>query len=789
MRTGARRLLGLGTVLALTLVMTAPAGAQSPEDVVVDLLGEVSPSGPTLPGDLQRGPAGPAAPVAEAAAGDDCDPTDALRCLLPFPNDRFTVPARTPTGLRVDLSPLAMPANVAGLPVRPDEWNRNDGFSPGAMALTYVPGLDLDATFGLTRRGLDADGTGAAQLRQPSLSLATDAPIVLLDATTGERHPYAAELDTHPDTTDAQRLLIVRPLENLQHGHRYVVALRDLVDGDGRAIAAGETFAAIRDGLPPSTCARRRASVEQRSDAAQGPADCPPDLAGQEGRYQRMFADLEHAGVAVDELYLAWDFTVASAQNVTGRARSMRDRAFAMLGDTDLADGAVTGAAPAYTITGVEQREIDTVIRGTVTVPNFLTLPQDLPRVPPDPVEEQVDSGLQQYAPGSRLYYGTGGRGPMTRPQVNPLAPTMGAEFVCFLPDDATAAAPARPTLYGHGLLGSLAEVGGGSTIRLREDNHLVCATPWIGMSTEDVANVVTILGDLGNFASLPDRAQQGFVNFLYLGRLMVHPEGFVADAAFRDERDAPRIDPGQLVYDGNSQGGIMGGALTALAPDFTRAVLGVPGTNYSTLLNRSVDWEGAYGEVLYAAYPDKVDQQLAFALIQMLWDRGEANGYAHFLGASSLPDTPAHQVLLHVAYADHQVANLAAEVLARTAGAHLLPSSLADGRHWADVSGERAFGLPVFDRIDHRGRLTHDGSALVYVDSGNAMPPHGNVPPQAGEDPHGDPRRDAFAHAQRRHFFATGDIVDTRAGQPYWTVECRGPHNPQACGDGFQPW
>ena len=35
-----------------------------------------------------------------------------------------------------------------------------------------------------------------------------------------------------------------------------------------------------------------------------------------------------------------------------------------------------------------------------------------------------------------------------------------------------------------------------------------------------------------------------------------------------------------------------MGGALTALAPDFNRAVLGVPGMNYSTLLRRSVDFD-----------------------------------------------------------------------------------------------------------------------------------------------------------------------------------------------------
>ena len=51
-------------------------------------------------------------------------------------------------------------------------------------------------------------------------------------------------------------------------------------------------------------------------------------------------------------------------------------------------------------------------------------------------------------------------------------------------------------------------------------------------------------------------------------------------------------IDTTRLFYDGNSQGGIMGGGLTAVAPDFDRAVLGVPGMNYSTLLQRSVDFD-----------------------------------------------------------------------------------------------------------------------------------------------------------------------------------------------------
>ena len=68
-------------------------------------------------------------------------------CLFPFPNDHFTVAdPTTDTGRRVNLSVLAMPQNVAGKPIDPTEWNRNDGFSPGAMILTHVPGLDLEAS-------------------------------------------------------------------------------------------------------------------------------------------------------------------------------------------------------------------------------------------------------------------------------------------------------------------------------------------------------------------------------------------------------------------------------------------------------------------------------------------------------------------------------------------------------------------------------------------------------------------------------------------------------------------
>ena len=180
-----------------------------------------------------------------------------------------------------------------------------------------------------------------------------------------------------------------------------------------------------------------------------------------------------------------------------------------------------------------------------------------------------------------------------------------------------------------------------GANVRAMANEHgfVFCATDWTGMSTLDVPNVLTLLQDLSRFPTLADRAQQGFVNFMYVGRWMLKRDWGELD-----------VDQSRLFYDGNSQGGIMGGALTALAPDFERAVLGVPGMNYSTLLRRSVDFDlYAHGEIegvdtpagLYDSYPNELERPLLLSLIQLLWDRGEANGYAHHMTSDPLPGTP----------------------------------------------------------------------------------------------------------------------------------------------------
>src|SRR4029450_1028473 len=102
-------------------------------------------------------------------------------------------------------------------------------------------------------------------------------------------------------------------------------------------------------------------------------------------------------------------------------------------------------------------------------------------------------------------------------------------------------------------------------------------------------------------------------------------------------------IDTRRLFYYGNSQGGIAGGALTAIAPDFNRSVLYVGAMNYSLLLNRSVDYE-VYAVILNRSYPDELERQLVLSMIQILWDRGEPNGYAWHMTDDPLPNTPRHK-------------------------------------------------------------------------------------------------------------------------------------------------
>ena len=121
-----------------------------------------------------------AAAAAPAPAQRGCDPLDPAHCLLPWPNDHFRKDGRL--ALRNEM----MPRNVAGRPVRAGDYNRSDGFSPGQTIVTRVPGLDL-------RR------SGAVPVTNMARAFARNAPIVVIDARTGERQLIWAELDSQAE--------------------------------------------------------------------------------------------------------------------------------------------------------------------------------------------------------------------------------------------------------------------------------------------------------------------------------------------------------------------------------------------------------------------------------------------------------------------------------------------------------------------------------------------------------------------------------------------------------------
>ena len=713
-----------------------------------------------------------------------CDPLDPSICMFPFPNDHFTAADPTSdTGRRINFNVLSMPrngadqpqpdtnepTNGAGKPIEPTEWNRNDGYSPGNHVMTNVPGLDLHQTWGTTDEAHEGDPNESEtyfdyrdHIAAPERYLLRDAPIVILDATTGERHPFWSELDQNEagpqgQTVGASKILMLRPAVNFKEGHRYIVALRNLKNGEGSTIEAGSAFKAYRDGTAGAADARRL-------------------------KFEEMFTKLAAAGIKRDELFLAWDFTIASERNLAERMLHIRDDAFAKLGDTNLADGIVQGEAPKFIVTSFSDEGIDQgegprlgrfrQIDGRVTVPNYMDRPQEFyEQLGTFPGSDRLPANPAP--PGSRFYYGPAGpNAVLTKdalPQQNPTQPTLEAAFRCRIPLDK--GTPVMMGLYGHGLLGSRSQIG---DIRSPgEYGFGGCALDWIGMATEDVPTVAAILADLSRFPSLPDRSQQGFLNFLYAGRAMVHPKGFASDEAFQRDDGTPLIRTATatetpLYYDGNSQGGILGAGLMSVSVDAERGILGVPGNNYSTLLNRSVDCEGAYGEAYYATYQNKAEQQLGFALIQMLWDRSEGNGYAHHTTTDPLRNTIPHEVMWQVAWSDHQVSNHAAEVSARTTGSPVMVPNLqrpTGNHHW-----EKSWLIDPANLFSPTATYPHQGSALVYWDSGNTTPPNGNLPPTHNGDPHGHPRSELAAAWQEAHFILTGQMADVCQGAPYLT-------------------
>ncbi|MCB9754774.1 MAG: hypothetical protein H6713_32975 [Myxococcales bacterium] len=593
----------------------------------------------------------------------ECDPIVPAKCAFPFPSNVYTVPSDSPTGRRVLLSEAMMPVTKEGTPSLPDIFSESDGFSPGSALLAYFPGVTT---------------TGLADAKHVERSLEDDSPTVLLNAETGERVLHWAELD---ETTkfNATRTFIIRPAVRLDDSARYVVAIRGLVDDQGAALPASPVFAALRDRGPHDD-----PSVEPRRDL-----------------YENIFARLEEAGVARDDLQLAWDFTTASEENNTRWLLHMRDEALALVGQ----DG------PGYTITKITEDwspNIALRVEGKIEVPRYLDDP----------------------GPGGELLLGEDGL-----PEPDGVAEY---PFLLLVPNSALEE-PAGIMQFGHGLFGKYTDVENSAVQALaNEHNFVAFGMDWIGLSEQDIGTLGGVFGgdDISAFKTVPDRLHQAVLN-AHLGMRLLQT-GLYEDPALRPG-GAPLIDPNNRAFFGASLGGIMGSVYMATTVDVTRGGLGVPGQPFNLLLTRSELFD-PFLATIQARWPDPLDVMLMYTLIQLLWDRAEPTGYTHRI-RDPLPNTPAHEVLMQVALGDHLVTNYGSWVMARTLGV----VNVGD-------DAPEIFGVP-------RGEQGHEGTGMIVYDFGLPPIPVGNVPMTEGSDPHGKswdyaPARDALVH-----FINTGEV------------------------------
>ena len=357
-----------------------------------------------------------------------------------------------------------MPQNEDGKPIAAAPYNLNDGFSPGQVITLKVPGLDNPEA--LTK-------TNPIPLADLSRNESQDSkePIVVIDAETGKRTPIWVEIDSNASTAREHRAADPRrdPVRVRAPLHRRHAQAQ----GRERQQAARPPRASA---TTATTCRRtRRRSTISASGSTRSSAPCARSRSSARtcispGTSRSPRTRTSPSGCSTSA-------TTPSPSSATPTSR----------------DGVVEGTAPAFAIDTVANNpnpEIARRVTGTFTVPCYLTNSCEAPAV------FTLDST------GNPIRHGT-----------------YQANFDCIIPDAAVAATPGRPSLYGHGLLGSAGEVGSAPQRSLANTHNFVfCATDEIGFASEDIGNTIGILRDLGRFPELTDRTQQGLLNELYLG-------------------------------------------------------------------------------------------------------------------------------------------------------------------------------------------------------------------------------------------------------------------------------
>lgn len=625
----------------------------------------------------------------------DCDPVVRSRCALPWPSNKYLSPDENrETGYTLSFAG-ALPSST-GDGTDPSTWERLDGYGFGTpIMLAYE----------------NPDPSQFPNETAIEESVAEDATILLyeVDGDSLSRVPYWAEVDARADEYSGPPMVIVRPAVILEPDTRYVVAFRNLKHADGSPVEPSAAFQRLRAGAVPEDHA-----LSERAE-----------------RFEEMFELLEGEGVDREALTVAWDFRTASHRAMHGTMVEARDRGFDAVGaqGPELTIDDVTRYVPSEDGSGRPQNgEMGLEVEGTFRVPRF--------------TEETTIRGSNGW---------TLSRNPEGALEQNGWKES---KFWMLVPQSAINADPEGTSTpgngndhgliqYGHGLLGTGGQTLGGFNQTIANDHDfIVFGSTLFGMASDDQQTALEAVADITKFEFMADRLHQGMMEYLLLMRAMKQR---LSETQLASDYGL-KIAPDDAYYSGISQGGIFGGTYLALSQDVERGHLGVPGNNYSTLLGRSVDFEPFFA-AMSTSYQNRLDQLLAIAAIQLLWEQTEPVSYLRHIRKDPIRETSAHDVLLAPAKGDYQVAPITNEVAART-----------------DNGIELMDNYPKDVALVEPQSFPHEGSGVVLYDFGNPWAEPGNTPPEKTDrgDPHGKPRQKDWHNEQMVHFFRTGEIINT---------------------------
>ncbi|MBK9035492.1 MAG: hypothetical protein IPL61_30250 [Myxococcales bacterium] len=617
--------------------------------------------------------------LAAACGGDDdvvkldvppaCNPLQGGACLAPWPVSSYLVAdATSPTGVVLAVPPGAVPPGNGGAVFDPAHINGRSGYSPATQIIAHF-GVELD---GGNLAGFDAIGA----------SLTAASPTAIVDATTGALVAHFAEVDANALPNDgARQALYLRPTTRLEGGHRYLVAIKkSLRAADGAAIAVPAGFAAIVSG----------ATTDNARLEALRPS------------YPDIFAALTAAGIATDDLLLAWDFTTAPDEELRRDLLGARDAAatFQGAGGANLA---------------LHDIVVETTPRPGLAKRVFFSF--DAPDV-------RDGDGLT--------------RDSMGRPEVRS---TSLARGVALVPECATAAAPAPITVFGHGFFGGIEETGGAylQAFAVRSC-RIIIGTDWRGMSNPDAASALIALGNLDKVIGFGERIVQGMID---VEALVALAPTQLATQVLTDGTGASVADTtAEITFYGISQGHILGSTLYAIDPHMRRAALNVGGANWSLLFERSTNW-ATLSLPFKGTYPDPLTQTLLQQIVQMGLDVIDPLHWAPLARDASLGKS----YLLHTSLGDAQVTNLGAFLQARTMGLDLAAPAVTI-----------PYGLAL------AGAAPTSGLVIVDEDP-TPKPPTTNLLNTMNNQAHENARRRARIMDQIDRFLDDGTIIDACGG------------------------